>query len=109
MLFLDDERNPQDVTWITLRDGEWDIVRNQDEFQEYILKNGLPSMISFDNDLGEGMGEGIFCAKWLVDSILDGEVKWNPRFQFTVHSKNNVAAERINGLLSSFIEFMKDT
>lgn len=106
-IFLDDERFPRDVTWIKLPECDWSIVRTQAEFEELVLADGIPDHISFDNDLGIGCGEGIFCAQWLVDQVLDGNVKWNPNFKFTVHSKNNVAAERIICLLTNFISFME--
>lgn len=105
-LFLDDERWPKDVTWIVIPDVKWDIVRTQADFEYYITELGIPDHISFDNDLGDGMGEGIFCAQWMVDQVLDGNLEWNVNFEFTVHSKNNVAAERIIGLLDPFISFM---
>lgn len=104
-LFLDDERNPADVTWIDIGTGPWDIVRTQEQFEDYLLANGMPDRISFDNDLGDGMGEGIFCVHWLVDAVLDGQVTWNPNFTFTVHSKNPVAAKSITALLNNFIKF----
>jgi hypothetical protein len=108
-IFLDDERFPEDVTWIELPSVEWTIVRTQEEFQQLIIATGLQNVnhISYDNDLGEGMREGIFCAQWLVDEILDGRLDWNPAFRYTVHSKNNIAAERIRGLLDPFIKFME--
>ena len=34
------------------RESEFDIVRTYDDFVAYIVKNGLPDFISFDNDLG---------------------------------------------------------
>lgn len=105
-LFLDDERVPSDVTWITMPDYDWDIVRNQAQFEHHVTSFGIPDHISFDNDLGDGMGEGIFCAQWLVDQVLDGNLEWNPEFKFTVHSKNNIAANRIIGLLDPFIQHM---
>lgn len=107
-LFLDDERFPEDVTWLHLPDYDWDIVRNQAQFEHHVKAFGIPDHISFDNDLGDGMGEGVFCAQWMVDQVLDGNLEWNPHFQFTVHSKNNVAAERISGLLNNFISFMEN-
>lgn len=51
-LFLDDIRSPGDVTWITLHEGPYDIVRSFDEFANYIRKHGMVDVISFDNDLG---------------------------------------------------------
>lgn len=111
-LFLDDEREPEDVTWINLPVYDWDIVRTQAQFEHHLTVFGIPDHISFDNDLGEdaetkvGMGEGILCAHWLVEKVLDDELKWNPNFTYTVHSKNPIAAERIIGLLDPFISYM---
>lgn len=108
-LFLDDERFPFDVTWVKLPDipvEDWLVVRSQWLFETVVKEHGIPNHISFDNDLGDGMGEGIFCAQWMVDQVLDGNLEWNPNFSFTVHSKNGVAAERIIGLLNNFISFM---
>ena len=35
----------------------WDIVRSYDEFTEYIVKNGIPDVVSFDNDLWDVASE----------------------------------------------------
>jgi hypothetical protein len=106
-LFLDDERRPEDVTWIDIGLGPWTIVRTQEEFEDYILTNGIPDKISFDNDLGDGNGEGRYCVQWLIDNILDGHVTFRP-FVYIVHSKNNVAAEAISMKLEPFFNFMKN-
>jgi hypothetical protein len=47
-LYLDDVRIPTE--------GNWQVVRNYDEFISHILMNGLESyeVISLDHDLGEG-------------------------------------------------------
>jgi hypothetical protein len=106
MLFLDDERVPHEVTWITLYEGSYDIVRTQEEFQAWILTHGIPNVISFDNDLGANMGEGIHCVNWLIDQVLDTRVAWNPDFQYTIHSKNVVAADLMRSKLDQFSKFM---
>lgn len=103
-LFLDDERIPSRVTWVTLPDVEWVIVRTQAEFEAFVLENGLAAHFSFDNDLGTGMGEGRYCVKWLVDRFLDGDIEFRP-FTFTVHSKNTVAAEWITQYLNQYLEW----
>ncbi len=102
-LFLDDERNPSDVTWVAIGNHQWTIVRNYQEFVAYMAAHGVPDVISFDNDLGEAK-EGIDCAHFMVSAIMDGE-PLPPGFSYTVHSKNNVAAERIKGLLDPFLKF----
>lgn len=50
-LFLDDMRKPSDVEWVNLPALPWDIVKNYDEFVDYIDKNGIPKIVSFDHDL----------------------------------------------------------
>jgi len=57
-LFLDDFRHPYDcVPYMPNREiyakWKWEIVRNYDEFVEYITKNGLPTHVSFDHDLSD--------------------------------------------------------
>jgi hypothetical protein len=102
-LFLDDERLPEHVTWVKLPEVKWVIVRNQSEFEHIITTRGIPSHISFDNDLGKGMGEGIFCVKWMVEKIMDRDLAFPPDFSYTIHSKNNIAAKAIDSYLGSFI------
>lgn len=147
-LFLDDERVPGDVTWISLHDGPYDIVRSYDAFVAYVEEHGVADVISFDNDLGLNRAklaearamaqdianaldiedterakeiiarmtshmpevverEGRDCAKWLVESILDGKIEHNPNLVYTVHSKNTVAGPWIKQYLDQFMDFMK--
>lgn len=58
MLFLDDKRIPTDVYSYKenasfLYDLKWDIVRNYDEFSNYLTLNNIPDIVSFDHDLHE--------------------------------------------------------
>lgn len=104
-LFLDDERNPDDVFWVDIpQNVDWVIVRSQDAFEDTVLHRGFPLHISFDNDLGIDMGEGRYAAQWLVEQLMDETIMFDPDFTFTVHSKNNVAAEWITQYLNSYIE-----
>ncbi len=52
-LFLDDERIPKDVSWITNfpTNVEWVIVRDYNQFCEILMNRGIPNIISFDHDL----------------------------------------------------------
>lgn len=100
-LFLDDERNPEDVTWVNLPNVDWVIVRTQDEFEDYIMENGMFKFCSFDNDLGVDNGEGRYCVKWLVDQMICGKLDMQ-EFEYTVHSKNPIAKDWINSYLKSF-------
>ena len=106
-LFLDDIR---EVEWIYGQETaeEFEVVRSYAEFVNYVMKNGLPDFISFDNDLGmddrgEVAPDGYAAAKWLVyESGLDLR-----NLKFKVHSANPVAAEQIRGLLNNYINFLK--
>ena len=106
-LFLDGIR-AIDMVYSKSMESEFDIVRNYNDFVNYIIKNGLPDFISFDNDLGldengEVAPDGYAAAKWLVfDSGLD--IK---NLKFYVHSANPVAAQQIQSLLDNYIEFLK--
>ncbi len=105
-LFLDDFRDPPDVSW--------DVVRNYDEFVTYIGQYGVPDMLSFDHDLAEEHYRiwprheddeyppnesfvertGLDCAQYLVDHKLP--IHW-----WQVHSANPVGAKRIRDLLTT--------
>lgn len=107
-LFLDDLRTV-DMIYDPDEVDSFDVVRNFDEFTNYIFNHGLPDFISFDNDLGLDKNgvvapDGYAAAKWLVyESGLDLR-----DLQFHVHSANPVAAEQIRGLLANYIKHLKE-
>lgn len=112
-------KNPR-IYW----EGDWDIVRNYDQFVKYIEENGLPDLISFDHDLADehyndlfsdknwvkddndielSYGEykektGLECAKWLVDYCSDNNKKLP---EFMVHSANPVGKKNIESYLNN--------
>jgi hypothetical protein len=90
-LYLDDIRNPKS-------DG-WTVVRNYEEFVQYIDQNGLPDEISFDHDLGEDVKTGYDCAKWLCEYCWMNGIPIPP---YNVHSANPVGRDNIIGLLKSY-------
>lgn len=108
-LFIDDERVPMDVTWGTwqdqalYRDADWVIARNWFEVLEIVVSFGLPSMISFDHDLGENEKTGYEIAQKLCDMIMDG-IDLPENFEFRVHSKNPVGAENIRSYMNNFLK-----
>ncbi len=107
-LFLDDLRSV-DMVYDPTCISEFEVVRSYEEFVSYIQKNGLPALISFDNDLGlneagEIGQDGYAAAKWLVyESGLDLR-----NLKFKVHSANPVAAEQIRGLLNNYLKFLQE-
>ena len=128
-LFLDDVRNPIDcVSYIkdNIYIEDWDIVRNYNEFINYITENGIPDLISFDHDLAdehyhpsmfnndntiyndrrEHFKEktGYDCAKWLCDYCSENGL---PLPTYLVHSMNPVGRDNILGVLKTFERFEK--
>ena len=110
ILWLDDIRDPRAgdaksfvsyLMWEFFDDAPTDIVwvKTQSEFENYIKENGLPDLISFDNDLGVGNGEGYDCAKWLVEYCMDNNLELPDWY---VHSANPVARENIENILNNF-------
>jgi len=109
-LYLDDYRMPP---------TGWTGVKSYDEFVDFIEKNGLPDIISFDHDLAEehypwspeteptfskGFIDyaayhektGYDCAQWLINYCHRNKQKLP---QWKVHSANDIGAENIENLL----------
>ena len=130
-LFLDDIRQPEDA-WIyservklldkTNTHGcEWEIVRNYNDFCEFINKYGIPEVVSFDHDLCQEHMEHYFdvtskigvieygnlktptgkhCAEFFVD-------KWKeagkPKVYVFVHSANRWGQTEIKSVLKELL------
>lgn len=102
-VFLDDERNPQDVTWCPdMPDPavvRYTVVRSYDEFVSLLEANeALPDHISFDHDLGE-TATGYDAAKWLVNFCENNSRVLPP---FSCHTKNPVGRQNIESLLYKY-------
>ena len=117
LIFLDDERNFEDVTWINY--PKFDSVvtlRQYHEFENYVdglvIKNvGLEGLhFSFDHDLGledfEWKKEltGHDCAHYLVELMIETKTNFNSITTY-VHSKNPIGKSNIEGLLESYRNF----
>lgn len=113
-LYLDDVRIPTE--------GNWEVVRNYEEFVNHIKYNGLENyeVISLDHDLGEGaMVEyytnvkpnyelnyeripektGMDCARWLVTEALSKGIHLPTIY---VHSANPIGAANIMGYINNY-------
>lgn len=135
-LFLDDVREPNEATlWgekpptnliirSNIRENKWDIVRTYDEFVEYIEKNGIPTVVSFDNDLWDVSSEmavnpdnemlvkqfqmdgwqeftiktGAHCAEYLVKAC---KARNKPLPKYYIHSANSKGREIIREILEN--------
>ena len=75
--------------------------------QDYILSNGCPDFISFDNDLRRDL-EGLDLAKWLINKDIDSPGFIPEDFRFFVHSQNIEAKDRIYSNLNQYLDFRKN-
>ena len=58
-LFLDDERNPEDVTWIDYPESiDWKVVRSYSEFFYEFHRSDF-QVISFDHDIQDYNHRGV--------------------------------------------------
>lgn len=100
-LFLDDERTPQEVTWVNYPENiEWTIVRTFSEFVRTTAKSKF-DLISFDHDLqdfskGSEM-TGYDCLKFFCH-FREGEP------QIVVHSMNPIGKVNILTYWKNYLE-----
>ena len=118
-LYLDDVRIPTE--------GEWEVVKNYDDFVVHIRLNGLENyeVISLDHDLGESAmieyytntkpnfeldykrieeKTGYDCAKWLVAESIAKNI---PLPQIYVHSANPIGSANIIGYINNYFRNQK--
>ena len=101
-LFLDDERYPDDVTWIDYPKGiQWTVVRTPDQFIEAIHAKPY-DYYSFDHDLGP-------------DTILDGKHLLNRFCSYLLdhvrpdlpvvyfHTKNPIGRDNMKSYWTCFV------
>lgn len=96
-LYLDDERLPKTKT-------PFFIARSYEDFVYIIRKNGIPSYISFDHDLGLHSGSGYDCATWLIGYVIGCNNKLPDNFNYNVHSANPVGVKRIVACMENLIK-----
>jgi hypothetical protein len=113
---LDDIRIPSDLTYYMPKEEivpylitNWTVIRNYQDFVDYISKNGIPSIISFDHDLGLNVDSteaesGYDAVKYIVDFILEQEHPVLP--QVLSHSQNLVGKTNILSYWHNFIKSM---
>lgn len=95
-LFLDDERFPSRIK--STRERPIIIVRNFVDFAETIIQNGCPTVLYLDHDLGHEVLNGSTCMKFLLDYILDNNIK--PNIEFHIHSQNPIGATAMRGYIN---------
>lgn len=109
ILFLDDERHPQDVFGQKLVDHDQvniDVARDYDEFIS-LVENKLETyhLVSFDHDIGEE-GENERTGKDAAYAMLEHAMVNDKKLpKFSVHS-SNPAADKIIRMLEKYAVFM---
>ncbi len=112
IVFLDDERNIEDVTWVNYPNySDVHYVRRECDFMFAVmhLDNISNYLFSFDHDIQDfdlqgNENTGYTCAKWLCDYILDK--KWNPNeLNYVIHSKNPIGQFNIFSYIENFKTF----
>ena len=111
-IFLDDERNPEDVYWIKYPDYQikWNVVRNVKDFKGIINSLvyefdacELPDIISLDHDLSERL-DGAKAARFLANTCA---ILHKPLPQCFIHSQNPEGAANIKSILDSYNKVFK--
>ena len=90
-LFLDDERDPVLPGWI--------VCRTVPDAVAVCEAYGLPEFMSLDHDLGPEHKTGYDFVKWMVDFMLDNDMKFPTEFQYYIHSQNPVGAKNMSALI----------
>jgi len=109
-LFLDDERNPSDVTWENYpSDVDWTIVRSYQEFLQHACACNW-DVVSFDHDIQsyEGNRErtGYDCLKYFLDT--DAYHNCREGMMLFFHSKNPVGKKNMLQYWASYDKFMSE-
>lgn len=107
-LFLDDERYPEDVTWIQYPDNvEWTIVRTYQQFFDIFCSDKF-DIISFDHDIqcyiNNKEKTGYDCLKQLIE-YYDFDVE---SIQFFFHTQNVVGKKNMESYYQNYVNFMKE-
>lgn len=114
LVWIDDIRDPYEPiwqNWIKKNFGtnNFDItwIKSYKEFVKFVDKNGLPSNVSFDHDLGDiedpnNEKTGYDCAKYIVDYCMDND-RDIPNYR--IQSDNGPGRENIDKYLQNYHKF----
>ena len=111
-IFLDDERNPKDVTWVEYETQHWNIVRTYEAFKatlnclgEHVSKVAF----SFDHDLQDFdvLGRertGKDCMYALIKYCMDSN--YNPPSEVYFHTQNVVGKLNMESYYKNYKDFV---
>lgn len=88
-VWLDDERPAPDG---------YDIWVKRADHCKTLIQSGLVDELSFDHDLGEGVGTGYDLAAWVEMTSAVAAIR---PFSWAIHSQNPVGAKRIRAAMTN--------
>ena len=107
-LFLDDERNPQDVTWINYPESiDWTVVRSYDKFFHEFYRETF-RVFSFDHDIQDFNHRGVELTGYTVLRAMLDTFLTTPHGLFTFpeqvffHTKNLIGKENMESYWNNF-------
>ena len=102
-LFLDDERNPSDVTWVNYPENiEWKVVRSYDEFF-YEFHRHTFQVFSFDHDIQDSNHRGV---ELTGHTVLKAMLDTFPEQVFS-HTQNPIGKENMESYWKNFCKHYK--
>ena len=112
-LFLDDERNPEDVTWIKYPENiDWTVVRNYTKFF-YEFYRGQFQAISLDHDIQDYNDRGVELTGYTVLKAMLDTFITAPHGLYTLpeqvlfHTQNPVGKENMESYWKNFCKRYK--
>ena len=115
LIFLDDERDLEDVTWINYPEfNNVDIVRTFDAFKTKVqdISDWNNVYFSFDHDIqdfssGDIENTGYDCVKWLCDFAMDNKVDLSLN-KFYYHTQNPVGNKNMKSYIDNYLKFCRE-
>lgn len=115
LVFLDDERNFEDVTWIQypIQYDDVKVFRTFNKFMNFCKNTNLVEVdFSFDHDIQDFVDgvekTGYDCVKCLFDLAFDGLTTIDlKKSLFVVHSQNPVGRQNIMSYTNNAIKYLE--
>lgn len=102
-IFVDDERNPEDVTWIKYPDDiQWVMIRKYEDFLHIVRRHLMfytPFVVSFDHDLQDFVGDkertGLYYLKSMCNEIESMNMQTSYDISCFFHTQNPIGHENM--------------
>lgn len=113
-IFLDDERNPDDVTWVTYPEGvEWHVVRNAAQFIRMLTAckfTGEDFIVSFDHDIQVFVNSEEITGYDILKKMVDEQLYGNKRIpECYFHTQNPIGKKNMQMYYNNAKEYQNKT